>query len=431
MLTVGLSPLVAVAQVTEPLLPAPPPPTLPQIPAEPGQPIPAGQTVTERPRPELDPIGLHIGDFFWFPRVELDEAYNNNIFATSTSTSSDLITVLQPSFDLMSSLPQNAINLHGGAALQYYARHSAQDTADFFVRTDGRLDVTAGSNFYGGAQIAQSHIARTSPDSPGNAAEPVTFTSYMANAGYTQTGLRVGYQAELAVNSVRYNAVRLTGGGIAPEGSADVDVYQAVVRGNYEFIPDYRGYIRFAENLRIFPNNLAGVPSFNSQGYRADLGLEILPYGFVHGEIYAGYLSQDFRVSSLGSISAPDAGARLAWNVTRLTTLTFNASRAVNTTNPAIGNGTGYLTSVATLNVDHELLRNCLLNANVGYEIDEFKGISRTDDAFSAGAGVKYLVNRNLYLSGTYNYQQRSSSGTAGVSPFAQSIVMLRASAQF
>jgi len=429
-LTVGLSPFLAVAQVTEPLLPAPPPPILPQVPA-PAQPIVPGQTVTDRPRPDFEPLGLQIGNFFWFPRAEVDETYNNNIFATSKATASDLITVFQPRFDLLSDLPSNAINLHAAAALQHYIGHSTQDTQDGFVGFDGRLDVTAASNFYGGAQIAQSHTPRTSPDSPGNAAEPVTFDSITANAGYVQTGLRLGYQVELAVNSVRYNAVRLIGGGIAPQSSADVDVYQGVVRANYEIIPDYQGYIRFAENVRIFPNGLIGVPSFNSQGYRADLGLQILPRGLVYGEIYAGYLSQNFWVSSLGSISAPDAGGRVIWNVTRLTTLTLNASRAVNTTNPSIGNGTGYLTSVGALNVDHELLRNVLLNANVGYEIDEFQGLSRTDNVFTAGAGVKYLVNRNLYLGGTYTYQQRSSSGTAAGSPYAQSIVMLRVSAQF
>ena len=128
-------------------------------------------------------------------------------------------------------------------------------------------------------------------------------------------------------------------------------------------------------------------------------------------------MSQDFNVSSLGSITAPDAGGRVVWNVTRLTTLTFNASRTVNTTNPSIGNGTGYLDLVAAANVDHELLRNLLLNANVSYEIDEFQGLSRTDNALSAGASVKYLLNRNFYLGGSYTYQQRSSTGTAAGTP--------------
>lgn len=53
--------------------------------------------------------------FFWFPPAELDEAYNN-IFATSNQTTCDWITVLQPTFDLLSSFPRNALNLDAGAS---------------------------------------------------------------------------------------------------------------------------------------------------------------------------------------------------------------------------------------------------------------------------------------------------------------------------
>ena len=169
-----------------------------------------------------------------------------------------------------------------------------------------------------------------------------------------------------------------------------------MLRGSYEFAPDYQAYLRYAENLRIFPVPLPGGLSFNSLGYRADIGLQILPAGVAYGEIYAGYLVQDFRTSSFSPVSGLDAGGRLVWNVTRLTTATFSALRTVNTNNPTITTtGTSYLTSTATVNVDHELLRNLLLNANAGYENDSFQGISRTDNVLSAGAGVKYLLNRN------------------------------------
>jgi hypothetical protein len=429
---VGLAPLGAVAQTTEPLLPVPPPPSGPQAPAAPGQPIFPGQTVTQRPRPELDPIGLHAGDFFWFPRAEFDEAYNNNIFATPSPTTSDLITVLQPSFDLLSSLPRNAVNLHAGAAFQEYAIHPAQNTQSGFGAVDGRLDVDAGSWLYGGAQLAHLYQPRTSPDSPGNAAEPVTYNGYTANAGYMQTGLRLGYQAEIAVNGVRYNAVPLIGGGILPQSANDVNIYQAALRGNYELVPDYQGYIRFAENLRIYPVPSPSGVSLNSQGYRVDLGLQILPAGLAYGEIYAGYLSQNFFTSRLAPISGLDAGGRLVWNVTRLTTATFNAFRTVNTSNSTISNtGTGYLDSAVVVNIDHELLHNLLLNANAGYENDAFQGVSRTDNVLSAGASVKYLLNRNLYLGASYSYQQRTSGGSAAGTPYAQSILMLRLSTQF
>src|SRR5439155_23225267 len=98
---------------------------------------------------------------------------------------------------------------HGGAALQYYARNPSQNTENGFAAVDGRLDVTAGNWFYGRAAAAHLNIPRTSPDSPGNAAEPVTYNSYTASAGYTATGRRLGYRAEFAVLGQRYNAVPL------------------------------------------------------------------------------------------------------------------------------------------------------------------------------------------------------------------------------
>jgi hypothetical protein len=432
LLIVGLLPLSTVAQTTEPLLPVPPPPSGPQAPAAPGQPIFPGQTVTQRPRPELDPIGPHVGDFFWFPQAEVDEAFNSNIFATSSSTANDFITVLQPKFDLLSSFPQDALNLHGGAALQYYAKNPTQNTENGFGAVDGRVNITAESWFYGNALAAHLNYPRTSPDSPGNAAQPVTYDSYTATAGYVQSGLLVGYQAEIAALAQRFNDVPLIGGGISPQSANDINIYEASLRANYELVPDYLGYIRFAEDLRIYPNTLPGGVSFNSLGYRADIGLQILPAGVAYGEIYAGYLSQDFRTSSLSPVSGLDAGGRLVWNVTRLTTATFNALRTVNTSNPTVGNtGTGYLASTVEVNLDHELLRDLLLNANAGYENDAFQGISRTDNVFSAGAGVKYLLNRNLYLGGSYSYQQRASSGIAAGVPYAQSIFLLRLSTQF
>jgi hypothetical protein len=431
MVTVGLLlPLSANAQITEPLLPVPPTPSGPQAPAAPGQPTYPSQTVSQRPRPELDPLGLRVSDFFWFPRAEFDEVYNSNIFAAPSPTTSDLITVLQPSFDLLSSFPRNALNLHGSAAAQFYAGHPAQNTQDGFIGTDGRLDVTAGSSLFGSAQAAHLHVPRTSTNSPVAAAQPVTYWLYTANAGYRQTGLRLGYQADIAVQNTQYDAVPAVRGGILPQSPSDTTISQAALRGSYELVPDYQGYIRAAGNLTDYTHTVPGGVRFNSTGYRADLGLQILPRHILSGEIYAGYLSQIYQVSGLGSISGFDAGGRLVYNVTRLTTATFTGLRTVIPSNPTIGTtGTSYLATTVGGNVDHELLRNILLNASAGYENDTYLGISRTDNILSFGAGFKYLLNRNLYLGGLYGFQQRNS--TVAGSGYTQNILMVRLSTQF
>jgi hypothetical protein len=417
------------AQVTEPLLPVPVPLSRPQAPALPGEPTYPGQTVTQRPRPEFQPVGLRVGDFFWFPRGELDPSYNSNIFASPTPTS-DLITTLQPSFDLLSNFPRNALNLHGGATSQFYADHAGQNTQDGFVDVDGRLDITAGSGLYGSAQAAHQHIAFGTPNSPGSIAQPVTYNDYVARLGYTQGGRRFSYGADLAVNSAQYNGVPLVGGGILPQSSQNTIISEAALRAGYELIPDYLGYIRTAGSLYDYPRTTPGGIRFNSTVYRINLGLQILPRHIIYGEVYTGYLVQNFALSSLGSASAPDVGGRLVWDVTRLTTLTFTGRRSFIPGNPSIGTvGAGYLASTFTVTGDHELLRDLLLSVSAGYENDSFQGTVRTDNVLNAGAGIRYLVNRNLFLGGTYSFQRRDS--TLAGSSYTQNVLLLRLGTQF
>jgi hypothetical protein len=327
-------PLGAVAQTTVPLLPVPTPSSGPQAPAAPGQPTYPGETVIGRPRPEFDPIGFRFGGFFWFPRTEVNESYNSNIFAISSPIANDFITGLQPTFDLLSNFSRNALNLHAGAQAQFYAEHPAQNTQTGFVTVDGRLDVAKGSAFYSSAEAAHLAVPRTSPTSPGNAAEPVTYNYYVANVGYQQTGLRFGYNAEIGISATQYNAVPLIGGGILPQSSQNTTITEAVLQPEYEIIPDYIGYIRLEGDLTDYENVIPGGVRFNSTGYRTDVGLQILPRHIMYGEAYIGYLAQIYAASSLPSISAADAGGRLTWNITRLTTLTFYGLRTPVASNP-------------------------------------------------------------------------------------------------
>lgn len=436
LLIMGLSARHAVGQITGPLLPYAVPPSGPQLPPPPGaQPTFAGQTVISRQRPEFDPIGLHLGEFFWFPRAELDESYNSNIFATTTSPTYDLITALQPSFDLLSIFPRSALNVHGSSALQIYADHPAQNTQDGAISADGKLDVTTGSAIYGNAQVAHQHISYGSPNSPGNIAQPVTYWLYTARAGYSQGGRRLSYGVDLGVAAAQYNAAPVVGGGILPQSSQDITISDVALRSSYEIGPDYLGYIRVGGSLYDYWHTVPGGTRANSSIYRADFGLQILPRHIIYGAVYAGYLVQNFAETGLGSVSAPDYGGQLVWNVTQLTTLTFSGLRAFNTGTPSSGTtaipgpaGNGYLATTLTANADHELLRNLLINLNFAYENDSFQGIVRTDNLFTVGTGLKYLVNRNLFLGASFSYYQRSS--TQPGSSFNQNVLMLRVGTQ-
>jgi hypothetical protein len=414
LLIVSLLPLDAVGQITESLLPTPlAPPRAPQ----------------EQPS-AFAPLGLRVGDFFWYPRAELDEAYNNNIFATSTSPTRDWITALTSSFDLLSNFPRDSLNLHAGSLAQFYAGHSAQNTQDGFVSTDGTLDVTAGSFLYGTGQVAHEHISYGSPNSPGNIAQPVTYWVYTATAGYWQGGRRFSYNVDLGVTSAQYNAAQLVGGGVLPQSSQDGTASSAAVTGRYEIGPNYFGYIRFGASLFDYWHTVPGETRANFTTYRIDLGLQILPTNhIIYGDAYAGYLVQNFVQSSLGSTSTPDFGGDLTWSITPLTTLTFTGLTTFNTGTPASIPlaGNSYLSRIFAAGVIHQLLPNLQLLLTGSYINNTFQGVSRTaDNVFLVNAGVKYQVNRNLYLGGDVYFAQQTGS-----SPFSQNIFTLRAGTQF
>lgn len=435
----------AEAQVIEPLVPVPPLPASPEAPPQPGQPLIVGKTVTDRARPELDPLGVPLGNFFLFPRVELDEGYNDNIFATPTSKTSAWLTQLQPSFDLLSNFPQNQIELSGGAALGRYSSHSSENYDDAFGALSGRWDVSALQSLSAGLRVDRLHEPRTSPDSPGNAATPVRYTTYTGNLGFAQNRTRIGYELDGIVTRSEYEAPDKIGGGTVPQDDRNDIGIEGAGRVYYEFEPGYQAFIRASGNNQSFdhaagptvistaPVTVVNIPRRNSSGYRADVGARIDLTGVTYADLYGGYLEQDYESSFFTTIRGIDYGAQVVWNATTLDTVKLNATRTVNNANTevtGIAVSPGYLASIQSVSIDHELLRNLLLNANAGYEVDDWKGIDRTDDIVSFGAGAKYLMTRNLYFGATWQYEHRISSGAQQGLPFSQNVFLLRISTQ-
>jgi hypothetical protein len=416
LLMASLLPLDAVAQITESLLPYPVAPRTPQ----------------EQPS-AFAPLGLHVGNFFLFPRAELDAAYNSNVFATTKGPTGALINALTSSFDLLSNFSRNSLNLHAASLSQFYTGgHAAQNTQDGFASADGTLDVAAGSALFGTAQVAHQHISYGSPNSPGAIAEPVTYWTYNAAAGYYEGARRFTYGVTFGVSAAQYNAAQLFGGGVLPESSQNAINYSAAINAGYEIIPDYKGYIRVGGSLFDYLRIPVGQINPNFSTYRADIGLQILPRNhIIYGDAYVGYLVQNFSQSSLGSTSTPDFGGDLTWSITPRTTLNFTGLLTFNTGTPGTSipsAGNSYLSKVFAGGVSHELLPNLQLGISGTYIINNFQGISRSDNVFIVSGGLRYQVNRNVYLGLDGYFAEQNSTGG---SPFTQNGVTLRAATHF
>src|SRR5574338_1062826 len=66
------------------------------------------ETVTSRPRPEYDPLGIRGEGFYFYPHYTQTEMFDDNIFAVSGAGKSDLISIFSPAFQVRSDWNQHA-----------------------------------------------------------------------------------------------------------------------------------------------------------------------------------------------------------------------------------------------------------------------------------------------------------------------------------
>jgi hypothetical protein len=70
----------------------------------------------------------------------------------------------------------------------------------------------------------------------------------------------------------------------------------------------------------------------------------------------------------------------------------------------------GYFANSVAVRVDHELLRNLLLNVATETEIDDYIGVPGNIKIFRATGGARYLLNNSVSLTGDLRYAQRNST---------------------
>ena len=112
--------------------------------------------VLERPRPDYDALGLRTGGFLIYPKLDLSETYESNVFATETGARSDFITSLEPSVTAQSQWSRHELNFMADADLFEYARFNDESEASYLVGSSGRFDIVRGS--YLTAKVDYSHL---------------------------------------------------------------------------------------------------------------------------------------------------------------------------------------------------------------------------------------------------------------------------------
>lgn len=389
------------------------------------QEIPRGETVKSRPKPELDPLGIRAGDFNFFPVATLSDSYNDNIMSSDGGEISDNIVELKLKGTLKSDWSLHFLKLAGDVKIGRYVDNPDENYEDYNFTTDGRYDFSTDFNVTGGANILIGHEGRSSADDAGGI-KPTQYRKFTIDGGVENNFKPYSIKGGFVIDKYDYDDVTTSAGEV---NNDDRDRMEAVadIRGGYEFTPQSKAFVRIEINRRNYRDALddSGY-NRDSNGFEVSGGLSFDLTGITFGNVFAGYRVQSFKDESLKRAKGPSAGLDITWNATTITTVTGSIERTVEETTST--GASGVFRTKSTLSIDHELLRNMIVNGKLKYTTNNYVGISRKDKEPSLEFGVDYKLFRNLYSRFNYNYSKRDS--TADGSDYRKHIYKIQISIQ-
>jgi len=375
------------------------------------------ETVTTRERPELDPLGIRAGAFLIYPATTIEGEHDDNIYATNTDEDSAYIAHFRPELGIDSNWGRHALNFDAAADIARYDDHNDENYDDYHARVDGRLDIQQQNNLSGGAGYAHEHVSRSSPNDEAASKEPTTYDVGSLSAAYRHRLNRLTFRVGGTADNFDYDNGKTESGTTIDNQDQNRDQYTVLGQVNYEIQPEYSAFFRaIYKDVNYDQKYDNNDLQRSSDGYQFDVGTELFFSGVMFGEVYIGYVERDYDDPTLDSIDKFTGGGSVTWLPTGLTTVIFAAERDIDET--IVDNTSGILGTQGSVNVDHELLRNLLLNARLVVRDEDFEGTSRNDDYVKIGLGAKYLMNRHLYLTMGYDYLDRDSNTSGGVNDF-------------
>ncbi len=369
--------------------------------------------VTERARPELDPVGIRAGSLTAFPSVTAGVGVSDNVFANTNNTRTDAYFAFNPRIRLVTNWSTNKLTLEGGGDIIRFVNTPLKNQDGYDASLGGEYAIGRDTQVIGFLQVRRGYEAQFSSAAPNNALRSVDFVQ---SSGVVRGTHQLGrFKATLAVDVNRLNFSDLpvpSRGIIIDQDFRDVTVVRGAARMAYAISPDTAvfaeaSYSSINNDKKTFGANIANRGG-NQTVVLGGVSLDLTALLRAHAGV--GYTRRVFDASgTYRPISGLAYDGRLTYFLSELTNISVGATRSIE--EAVVIGSSGLFSNTYRARVDHELLRNLLLYGQAEFQRNRFEGISRRDAVFVGRIGGTYLGIGRINLSAGVSYIDRSSSG--------------------
>ena len=378
-----------------------------------------GVTVLSRDRPEYNAQGIRAGAFVIRPGLDEEAGYNSNVVGGSFEGKGSSTLDSSGSVSVNSDYSRNNFGVTAAVTNDEYFDVPRMSHTDYNASLGGGLNLGR-DLLYGSVSYYNANEEPYDIGAYGN-----SLIQLNKPLNFNITDFRTSYNTELGrftlTPNVDYQLLRFSRGDFigVPIGQEQVfnqtlrdsNILQGGVVARYEFQPQRDAVLVINGNYNEYThgqNQSFGI--VNSTGATVLAGLDYQLSGAMTARALIGYQQRFFSGRNVSNQGAPIGEADLIWNPTGLTTVTGRYGRTIE--DATTSSVTGYTYDRLSLVVDHELYRNILLQGHVRFENATYQGSSLQQTNYGGGAGVTYLINRNVQVAVSYEFIEHDSTSS-------------------
>ncbi|MCL4677424.1 MAG: outer membrane beta-barrel protein [Alphaproteobacteria bacterium] len=366
------------------------------------------RNVKTRPSPHYRPEGGRMGVFVVRPSILVLETYDDNIYR-DPDKDSDFITAVRPEVRVSSDWSLHGIEGGIQGELGRYAEFDSENYNDYSFYLSGRYDLAHETSLNLKGEYQKRHQERDTLEDPGGD-EPME---------YSVKNVFIGFTRELSLLRVNASALHshyihddsTVSGTVIDNSIRDRTQQELDLRVAYGLTDNYEIYTAAGYDRRRYDQN--GVAFRDSDTTNIRGGLAVNFTGKLRGDVYAGYVWQDFE-QNFDDVDLFNYGGAVLWNPSQLTSVEAKVGRALVETVQA--GASTIVRTTADASIAHAIRENVLGEIFAGYVHNGYEGAGASDDdnrIYKAGLSVVYKPTRNVSAGLRYDYMNRNFDDSA------------------
>ncbi len=353
------------------------------------------QGVTERPRPDFDPIGVQVGSFLINPQLAVSTGATSNVLLTDSNRRGDVYTIYEPALRVASNWSVHRVALDAVGDIRRYASTPARNQDAGYINAQGRLDVSQQITVVGDAQISRVFESPFSDDLLVNQTYFSQFNRKTASLRGIYASGRLRATAILDHNDYSFAPIRFIDGRTGSQAFRDRTIDRGTAIAEYGVTPTVAFYGQAVYDRTRYPNLLAGnLANRDSNGTTVIGGVSFDIAGLMRGAAGIGYTYRNYLAQRFDDAKGISLQSRLDFFPTELTTVGVSLQRQIQDAN--LGNGSAFIDNRLGVTVDHELLRNLILSANANRIRRSYLENDAQTNVVQAGATARFQMTRSL-----------------------------------